>query len=154
MLKRIVCFAAALVFATGFAARREPEYKMYYYTFDSDGRLHLADKSVKVVADGLSDAAFAVFERFFADEDISFKPDGVRVIGTDVRDGHLTLNVSSDINQYGGAYYEVALKSQIIRTALNIDGVDAITLLIDGGVRTLAEGSVIRAETAWKNLSE
>ena len=77
---------------------------------------------------------------------ISLMPEDVKLLGVEISDGTLNLNVSSEILGYGGTAYENALAGQIMRTASEIDGVTKLSLLIDGEIRPLCEGSVLENE--------
>ena len=94
--------------------------------------------------DTKEELAFALFTYFF--ETVTYAmPEGVRVLDVTLDNGHLILNVSEDIMQYGGNTNEHALIAQMIRAALSLIGVEKLTLLIEGELRYLPEGRIIES---------
>ena len=85
-----------------------------------------------------------IFDNFNPDKMV-FVPPGVRILGVafdDVR-GHLTLNLSDDILNYGGTYFEDRLVSKLLANAAGLEGVRYLTVLIEGQQRYFPEGSMI-----------
>ncbi len=63
----------------------------------------------------------------------SLVPEGVEVLDVDLDDGVLTVDVSGELAEAGGASaQEVAFTNQLAHTATAFDTVDAVTLWIDG----------------------
>lgn len=58
----------------------------------------------------------------------------------------LTINVSDSIMNYGGTYFEYRFVNLLIKNALNINGVQYFTLLIEGESKHLPEGVKIYRE--------
>lgn len=74
-------------------------------------------------------------------------PEGTRLLAVDILDGMLLLDVSADILQYGGgSAYEQGLVSQIMLNASEIEGVETVTLLIEGERVYLPEGTELYCE--------
>ena len=82
---------------------------------------------------------FALFENYFASENIS-APKNVSVLGIKIDGGHLILNVSAEILNYGGNANERELIKELLDTAASVEGVTAFTLLVSGELVTLPEG--------------
>lgn len=104
----------------------------------------------KITTNNLSTKELAelVFSDYF-DEEIcksSYLPKGAKFLNIFLDDKHLFVNVSDDILKYGGNFYENNLRAELIKNALEIDGVDYFTLLIEGETRFLTEGSEISYE--------
>ncbi|NSW90857.1 MAG: GerMN domain-containing protein [Firmicutes bacterium] len=70
-------------------------------------------------------------------------PDNIRLIGSSIKEGLLTLNLSIDIGSYGGTQREYGMISQILYSMRQIDGIDRIRFLIDGEVKDFIEGTEI-----------
>lgn len=74
-------------------------------------------------------------------------PEGTEVLSVDIYGGMLLLDVSADILNYGGgSAYELALVRQIMVNAAEIEGVESVTLLIDGERTYLPEGMELCCE--------
>ena len=83
-----------------------------------------------------------------------FVPSGVELLGVTLVKGELVINVSSHIKNYGGVYNEKHLLAQLVLTGLELRGVDAVTLLIEGEPGILPEGSVINRMNEWDELMD
>jgi spore germination protein GerM len=92
----------------------------------------------------------AIINYFFKNESNLYTPAGVRVISVSLKEELLILDVTPNINNYGGTFFELALKKQLLKTSLDIDGVKKVTLLINGELKPLAEGTIIEEETCWQ----
>ncbi len=90
-----------------------------------------------------NEQARKLFQAMFDSRLVSFKPDNVLVLGATIEDEVLRLNLSKEILNYGGAYYEERLTEQLKRTALSIDGVSKLILLIEGEEAPLSEGTEV-----------
>jgi hypothetical protein len=86
--------------------------------------------------------AFDTFTALFEDE-ANPLPRNVRVLGTRIRDGVLTVNISEDILIWGGNENEKILIAMLKETALAVPGATRLTLLIEGEVQALAEGRMV-----------
>jgi hypothetical protein len=85
-------------------------------------------------------------------ENGNYIPPGVKAISAEVIGGTLILNVSVEILNCAGSYTEERLTAQIIKTALDIPGINNITLLVSGENRPLTEGSFIFMENGYAEL--
>lgn len=81
-----------------------------------------------------------IFEAFFNDEKIICIPKNTDLINTKIVSDHLFINVTKDILNYSGSYYENILLSQIAKTALSIDGINYVTILVEGELVYFPEG--------------
>ena len=88
--------------------------------------------------------AAVAFEYFFRYGSYGV-PDNVEVLGVELVDGRLTVDVSEDIANYGGSAFERALAAQLIKIAQELPKTDSFTLLIEGEARPLAQGTEIVA---------
>jgi len=87
--------------------------------------------------------AWIIFYNLLCMERSEFVPPGVRLLGVWIEHGELIVNVSDEIKNYGGTYNEMRLRTQIVLTGLEMRGVNAVTLLIEGEPGILPEGSTI-----------
>lgn len=128
---------------------------VHFYKITEDGNLEWADSEVEI-PDGLTvnERAALIFTRLFEDAEIPFIPDNVEILGVSVFDGCLGLNVSGDILNYGGTYYEIHLRNQIIKTALSIPGISKVSLSIENLREHLTEGGIIKETTGWNESSD
>ncbi|NLM13674.1 MAG: GerMN domain-containing protein [Epulopiscium sp.] len=90
-------------------------------------------------------------------------PEGTKCINYSLEDGHLTLNFSKEIKNYGGTATEQWIVYQILSTGFSIPEVESITVLIEGRKDYLPEGTIIdaykkevwlqeRMKNEWKEL--
>ena len=70
-------------------------------------------------------------------------PDNIKLIGSSIKGGLLTLNLGIDIDSYGGTQKEHGMISQILYSMKQIDNIDRIRFLIDGEVKEFIEGTEI-----------
>ena len=68
-------------------------------------------------------------------------PEGVELLGLNIADGLLTIDVSGDILDYGGSAFERALAAQLVQIAAGVPGVDSLSLRVDGLRQPLAYGT-------------
>ncbi len=121
-----------------------------YINFDENGNEIWATNELDL-ENNLSkeEISTKIFENLLNDKNEMFIPEGTKLLTLVINDGHLVLNVSDEIKNYGGCYYELCLKKQIIKTALSIPNINKVTLLIENSVEYLPEGSFIVNETSW-----
>lgn len=115
------------------------EAKIYYYK-DLGQTVTLENYTLPIEnkADTLN--TDKIFEKFFNDEKIICIPKNTKLINTKIVFDHLFINVTNDILDYSGSYYENILISQITKTAISIDGINYVTILIDGKLTYFPEG--------------
>lgn len=70
-------------------------------------------------------------------------PGNVKLIGSSIKDGSLTLNLSIDIGSYGGTQREYGMINQILYSMKQIDNINRIKFLIDGEEKVFTEGTEI-----------
>ncbi len=150
-LTRIIILALIIIiflFPQSVRAENAEKLKNYYEYF----YIVVIDESVEEWrSQGISffgkfeveEYAYILFDNLFSEKQASFVPDGVAVLGAEFVDGHLVLNVSEEINNHGGAYYEERLVSYILKTAFAINEVESFSLMIDGELGVLSEGLIL-----------
>jgi germination protein M len=70
-------------------------------------------------------------------------PEGTKLLSYDGQNGLVTLDFSSQINNYGGSEKENSLLDQIYYTVSQLKGINKIKILIDGKETTLPEGTEV-----------
>ena len=85
-----------------------------------------------------SQIAFIIFDNLFCQQKM-FIPQGSHLISARIENETLILNLSSQIKNYGGSYFEKHLLSQIKLTAQNLN-FDHFSILIDNQKQYLPEG--------------
>ncbi len=73
----------------------------------------------------------------------SFVPKGTKLLSIKKEEDNLLVNFSEEIKNYGGSSWEQDLIKQLVLTGLQVDGVENVTLLINGKLDTLAEGTTV-----------
>lgn len=86
--------------------------------------------------------AWVMFTEIFGRHNFDFVPQDVRVLAVnfDNYDGHLTLDVSAEIMNYGGTYFEYYFVKKLIKNATSLEEVCYFTLLVEGELIHLPEG--------------
>lgn len=98
-----------------------------------------------------------LFEVLFGDtskEEENLIPEGTRLIDFKFENGSLTLNFSEEIKNYGGTLKEQWIVYKILSTGFSIEGVQSITVLIEGQKDYLPEGTMIDAYEKKEWLEE
>lgn len=113
-----------------------PFVEVYFVRSDASGswvepERHQLEEETLAVARAAMELLFTAEPH---DPDLtSLVPEGVEVLGVDLDDGVLTVDVSGELADAGGASaQEVAFTNQLAHTATAFDTVDAVTLWIDG----------------------
>jgi len=70
-------------------------------------------------------------------------PNNLKLIGSSIKGGLLTLNFDIEVDDYGGTQREYGMIEQILHSMKQISGVDKVRFLIDGEVKNLMEGTDI-----------
>ncbi|NLL70675.1 MAG: GerMN domain-containing protein [Epulopiscium sp.] len=68
-------------------------------------------------------------------------PQGTYIIDVSLEEGDCIINLSKEILQYGGTYFEKMLSEQLLSTIFAFPQVQKMTLLIEGNHRPLTEGT-------------
>ncbi|MBC7958899.1 MAG: GerMN domain-containing protein [Vallitaleaceae bacterium] len=86
----------------------------------------------------------------------SLIPSGTHLNRALVLDGHLLLDFSQQLLNYGGTSWEEALVDELLSTAFSVDGVQWVTIRIDGECQNLVEGTTINRYTRenWNERKE
>jgi len=89
--------------------------------------------------------AWAKFTIIFQVNDFYFVPENVSVLGAwfEPVDKELFLNVSSEVLNYGGTYFEYRFVQTLLKNAFNLPNVRYFTLLVEGEPAPLPESSKI-----------
>lgn len=84
-----------------------------------------------------------LFEHYGTDR-FPFISEGTKLLSAKINNGHLMINASGQIADYGGGTaFEQALVNTILKNAEQIEGVTKISLLIEGKLEVLPEGTDI-----------
>lgn len=119
---------------------------IYFISVDNQGNFYWDTEKVKVKSKNPEEIAFTIFENYFKTKNSN----NVAVLDTNIIKGVLHLNVSKEISNYGGATNEINLVNSLVRTAVEIKGIEELTLLIEGEEGYLPEGSIIKNESNWE----
>ena len=86
--------------------------------------------------------AWVIFSEIFRYDGFDFVPQNVCLLWAHYckLNELLTINVSSDVMNYGGTYFEYRFTQKLIKNALSIEGVSYFTLLVEGELTHLPEG--------------
>ncbi len=123
--------------------RAAEEGTLYILDFDREGQPFWQTKPVDLpLEESMEEQAQALFEALLADPDLGFMPENVQVLGTFYAEGHLFVNLSQAITQYGGGYTEKCLTAQLANTGFSLSGVESVTLLVEGQLTYLPEGTL------------
>jgi len=75
---------------------------------------------------------------------INYMPEGSKIISLSLENGELIINVNENVKNYGGgANFEIKFIEQILFNVFQFEDIENVTLLINGKVDYLPEGSVI-----------
>lgn len=129
-------------------AYEEDIWEVNFLAFDDQGESYWVVEKINFEFDmSKEEKAGRIFEVLFhgkSEPNFYNLPIGTKVHSTKFEDDLLIINVSGDILLYNyGSYYEVLIKDKIVKNALNISGVNRVTLLIDGEVAYLKKGLTI-----------
>ena len=74
-------------------------------------------------------------------------PYDIQVLGAFYRNGHISIHIYIPKGAYGGTMLERIYLGQILKTLLNINGVEKVSIISDA-----PEGLYVREETSWHGL--
>jgi spore germination protein GerM len=124
------------------------ELNAFYIAYDEENEAYFYKESLELKDEITEKSICLIFNMLFKGTENAnlYKfPEGTRALSADIKDDLLTLTVSSEILNYGGgSFYETILRDQIVKTALDIEGVGKVTLLIDNQTNALVEGLIIK----------
>jgi len=69
-----------------------------------------------------------------------FVPENVEILSIWLEDGVLTLNLSAEVMEYGGTYFEYRFVNLILETAATLPYPNYLTVLVEGVAQHLPEG--------------
>jgi len=82
-------------------------------------------------------------------------PENISVLSINYLFGHISINLSGEFGNFGGgSMLETIYLTQIVKTLLDIEGVEKVTLLVDGLTGNTPEGIVIKEVSSWQELTE
>ncbi|WP_058486565.1 GerMN domain-containing protein [Defluviitalea phaphyphila] len=70
-------------------------------------------------------------------------PENTKLINVTFQDGHLILNISKEIKNYGGTLTEEWIIDKILSIGFSANDVNSITILIEGEKDYFPEGTII-----------
>lgn len=69
--------------------------------------------------------------------------------------GCITVDLSEEFNGYGGgSFLEQVYLAQIAKTLLDMEGIEKVTLLVDGLLANTAEGIAVKEVISWQELMD
>ena len=151
---KLLAIIILLIFIFPLRARAgERELIAHFETRNGISLLHYEDLYFKGNF-SISERAWVIFYNLLCMGRSRFVPVGVELLGVSLIQNELVINVSSHIKNYGGTYNEKHLRALIVLTGLELSGVDAVTLLIDGEPGVLPEGGAITGIDEWYELMD
>ena len=88
-------------------------------------------------------------------QNVYIYPQNISILSIRYLFGCVSIDLSDDFNDFGGgSMVEQIYLAQIVKTLLDIEGVEKVTLLIDGQIGNTTEGIVIREVNSWQELME
>ena len=117
---------------------------LYYYKIQADNTPVFEQKFIIIPA-RLPTQCRAEIIFYLVFNDTIFMPPNVRLISAKFspENGLLVINVSREIKAYGGNFFENMLVERILQNARALPEVKFLTLLIEGQLQALPEGSLI-----------
>lgn len=73
----------------------------------------------------------------------NYIPENTKLLGIKINKKYAELNFSKEILNYGGTSYEVRLINQIVDTSINFPNINYVTILVDGELVFLPEGTQV-----------
>lgn len=158
---KYILFFILIAFIFIFPAKvsADDKYGVYYYLSDDVYGEMGYDEYVFCGEFTFAEKVFAVIDNLFDNKHktINFIPTGIRLISVKCSDGYVVIDVSGDILSYGGgSTMEIGLVRQILYNAFQFDDTEYLTVLIDGKIQCLPEGTKIYKYTKeeFKDLCE
>ena len=106
---------------------------IYNISFDESGVASFSAVQVELPETySTEEYATALLEALFDKKNSpNFAPPGTQILTLIVNGNHLTINLSKEVLSFGEEYYKDCLRRQIVKTALEIPGIDAVTVLVN-----------------------
>ncbi len=123
----------------------DTEYVYFYKEEDTS----LSQKSIPIVFENSSvDYKINFILNYFLTlNDAPCVPEGTKLLDVYNSNGNIYLNFNSNIRNHGGNYYESVLLHQLFLNTFSVDGVNTVTIIIDGMWTELPEGQEIHFVT-------
>jgi len=138
----IVLFILILLFAfpQSVGADSTKLDKLTIFYFDADENISYYNIIIPAWLT-IENRALVVFKQVF--DKTVFVPQGVKVLDVFFHNeyAHLVINLSAEILNYGGTYFEYRLVTKLLMNASGIRGVGYFSIMIDGQWRYLPEGT-------------
>ena len=108
---------------------------IYNVSFDESGAAIYSEVKLDLPeAESTEEYAAALLKALFDKKHSpNFAPPGTQILTLIINDNHLILNLSKDILAFGEDYYRNCIRRQIVKTLVEIPGVDTVTVLVDNG---------------------
>ncbi len=151
MLKKLIFIAIFVVifFTNSYGNETEEGYRLYYYSINKENKWESMEYKFYNNFTKLEKIEYLFNELFTNTKFIKFIPEDVKLISVEIIGDELILNVSEEINNFGGSYYQSKLINQITRTGLSLKNINYVTLHIGGELLPLNEGIVIEKISNW-----
>jgi germination protein M len=82
-------------------------------------------------------------KEYYIEDCFTEVPNDLRLVGSNIKEGLLTLNFNIEIGNFGGTQKEYGLIKQILYSMKQIQGVDKIMFLVNGEIKDMMEGTDI-----------
>lgn len=104
----------------------------YHLRYDSSGELSWAQQKVEFHEEASQEErAKTLIYASFGKNSPNFAPPDTKILTLLIHDDHLILNLSKQALSFGESYYEELIRRQITKTALAIDGIKRVTILVN-----------------------
>jgi len=123
--------------------------EVFYHKIDEDDEAFLVSYIIQVPSYlSVENRAMVVFSNIFDNtyvDEIIFVPKDVHIIDVFFSEeyAHLVINLSAEMLNYGGTYFEYRLVEKLIANAAALEEVAYFTILTEGQSLHLPEGTLI-----------
>ena len=152
-MKNLKCLILISIIFTMFFYKNvnaNQNYNYYYFKQDNINNEILNFKQLTFIGDfSIKEYIHILLSNLFFDKDASYIPSKIKILNIFFNDGNLTINFSKNSFNYGGTYYELMFLKQIFLTCFQFKEVESITILIDGELKDLTEGSIVYKQTRF-----
>lgn len=124
----------------------------YYYSLDNEDMVW-ENEEVEFNYANFDESLNSFFYNYFNNHNLICMPVDTTFLETYYDNGNLFINISPEILNHGGSFYESVLLSQIFRTALSINGVNSVTILINNSFVYMPEGINTFFVTSYEDFS-
>lgn len=137
------------IFPQSIGAQDLDKLQIFYYIVDDDGEdilnyYHISIPAWLCTQNRALIVFTEIFDNFNPDKMI-YVPPGVRILNIIFCEytAHLTINLSTEILNYGGTHFEYRLVNKLLKNTVSIHGVSYLTILIDSQHQYFPEGMEI-----------